>query len=216
MTHANPNSSIFHHPDVHAWRSRRAWVWFILVVILALTIDLASKSAAFNTLLDTPDLEARTASIKRALSEAGKDDSSKQVLHQLQLYRQGPMGIRITLSTNPGVVFGLRLPPAAVVGMTVATIAMIGGFFAFSHRRARWSHVAFGLILAGAIGNLYDRLFSVVALPGIAPIEHQVRDFLDFSAWGYPWIFNLADVWLVVGVAMIMLAQLTGKPKAAA
>ncbi len=212
MTHANPNSSLFHHRDLHAWRNRWAWVRFLLIVVVALAADLGTKSAAFHSLLASPHTQVRAEAIHQALADTGKDASPKQVLHQLQLHRDGPLGTRITLSTNPGVVFGLRLPRIAVLLMTIVTIAMIGAFFAFSHVRAGWSHVAFGLILAGAIGNLYDRLFAVVTVPGLEPIRYQVRDFLDFSAWGYPWVFNIADVWLVVGVAMIMLAQLTAKP----
>ncbi len=183
-----------------------------MIVVLALAADLATKSAAFNSLLASPHTEIRAKAIRQALADTGKDDSSKQVLHQLQLHRDGPLWTRITLSTNPGVVFGLRLPRVVVLLMTVVTIVMIGAFFAFSHARARWSHVAFGLILAGALGNLYDRLVAVVTVPGLEPIRYQVRDFLDFGKWGYPWVFNIADVWLVAGVAMIMIAQLTAKP----
>jgi len=61
------------------------------------------------------------------------------------------------------------------------------------------------LILAGALGNLYDRLFSEIAPLGMAPIERNVRDFMDLGDLYYPWIFNVADVLLVVGVALLCL-----------
>ncbi len=176
--------------------------------------DLVSKQVVFDTLLASPDTQARAEAIHRALVDSGKDAPPKQILHQLQLSRQGPLKTRITLSTNPGVVFGLRLPRLAVLAMTIVTMGLIGAFFAFSHVRAYWSQTAFGLILAGAIGNLYDRLFAVVTVPGMEPIRYQVRDFLDFSQWGYPWIFNIADVWLVAGVVMIMITQLTARSAA--
>ena len=69
-------------------------------------------------------------------------------------------------------------------------------------------HVALALILGGAIGNLYDRLFSSVALPGLAPIRRHVRDFIDCSDLHYDYIFNLADAWLVIGVVMVFLQWL--------
>ena len=34
----------------------------------------------------------------------------------------------------------------------------------------------------------------------------QVRDFLDLSDIGYPWVFNVADVLLVAGVGILMIA----------
>ena len=76
---------------------------------------------------------------------------------------------------------------------------------AFSPARARSMHVALALILAGAVGNLYDRLFGVVSIPGFEPIKYQVRDFVDCSGLHYPWIFNAADAYLVAGVAVIIL-----------
>ena len=76
-------------------------------------------------------------------------------------------------------------------------------------------HVALAMILGGALGNLYDRLFSRVEIPGTtATITRQVRDFIDLSEvrlklfshdLSYPWIFNLADVLLVAGVALLIV-----------
>ena len=77
------------------------------------------------------------------------------------------------------------------------------------------------LILAGALGNLYDRLLSRVALPGFPPIEREVRDFIDCSriplpfGFRYKWIFNVADVWLVLGVIVLMLYWLIVRPEPA-
>jgi lipoprotein signal peptidase len=84
-------------------------------------------------------------------------------------------------------------------------------WFATSHRKAWSVHLSTALILAGALGNLYDRLASRIALPGMEPILYNVRDFLDCSSiplpfgFRYVWVFNIADVWLVVGVGMMML-----------
>lgn len=53
--------------------------------------------------------------------------------------------------------------------------------------------IAFGLIMAGAAGNLYDRFFY-----------KGVRDFIDFYSINWP-IFNLADIYISCGVALIII-----------
>ena len=84
----------------------------------------------------------------------------------------------------------------------------------------------FRSILAGAMGNFYDRMIAAVRIPNLPePITLQVRDFLDFSevhvlGLNYPYIFNIADVWLVIGVGILLLHWLFagrgGKEKSAA
>jgi signal peptidase II len=54
--------------------------------------------------------------------------------------------------------------------------------------------VAVGLVMGGAIGNVIDRVrFGAVI------------DFLDFTEMYFPWVFNLADSAVTVGVALILL-----------
>ena len=119
----------------------------------------------------------------------------------------------------PTSAHGLVWPPWAVAGATLLTIVLVSYFFGTSPANGRWMHVALAMILAGAVGNLYDRLLATVHVPGIAqPIAGQVRDFLDFSeirvgGVNYPYIFNVADVLLVVGVAMLMLHWLLAARK---
>ncbi|MGS3184026.1 signal peptidase II [Aeromonas taiwanensis] len=59
----------------------------------------------------------------------------------------------------------------------------------------RWSGIAYSLIIGGALGNVFDRL-----------VLGHVVDFLDFY-WGrahWP-AFNLADSFIFIGAAMIVL-----------
>ena len=67
----------------------------------------------------------------------------------------------------------------------------------------RWNllpAIAFGLILAGALGNLYDRI-----------VYKAVRDFIDFYAINWP-IFNMADTYITIG-AFLIIILLFIKPK---
>lgn len=185
-----------------AVRSRSAVIAFALVTVLGLAADLVSKSVVFNALLDDPSIPERVEQISRRYGDSLRPE---QVLHQLSLQREVAAGIKLTLSTNPGVVFGLPMPRWLVATATVVTVALVVSFFATSNSKQRSIHIALGCILAGALGNLYDRLLAVVKLPGAENIRYQVRDFIDFSAWHYPWVFNVADVLLVVGVVLMAL-----------
>lgn len=70
-----------------------------------------------------------------------------------------------------------------------------------------WLTVATGLLLAGTIGNLYDRLGLHGWKDEKGPV-YAVRDFLDFVFFDgkFEWAtFNFADVYLVTGAIMLVL-----------
>ena len=53
--------------------------------------------------------------------------------------------------------------------------------------------VAVGLIMGGAVGNVIDRVrFGAVT------------DFLDFSRLWFPWVFNVADSAITIGVILLL------------
>ncbi len=64
--------------------------------------------------------------------------------------------------------------------------------------------VALGLIIGGALGNGIDRL-----------VHGAVADFFSFHAFGFYWyIFNLADVAIVAGVAVLLYDSILDKWRA--
>jgi lipoprotein signal peptidase len=199
--------STFAHPQA-ACRHAGAIVIFLAVMAVGLAGDLWSKHVAFRSLLSDPVVAQRAEALR---GEYGRGLQAEHALRLMGLHRPVFPGFRLTLSTNPGVVFGLPMPPAAVVAATMLTICLVGCFFATSRAGDWWVHLALAQILAGALGNFYDRILAAVAVPGfLAPITGQVRDFLDFSeiqvlGLRYPYIFNIADVLLVIGVAMLIL-----------
>lgn len=108
----------------------------------------------------------------------------------------------LTMVWNKGVSFGLlgadgMLGRFLLVGFSVAVaLALIAGLLSLGPFKVarRWQAIAFGLIIGGALGNAVDR-----ALYG------AVADFLNFSDMMFPWVFNIADVGINLGVAAILL-----------
>jgi len=91
---------------------------------------------------------------------------------------------------NPGIAFGLfGTRTALVIGVTAIAVGLMLWFFARSGKRHPVLPVALGLVLGGSIANLIDRV----------RLGH-VTDFLDLVAWP---AFNLADTFIVVGVAIL-------------
>jgi len=98
---------------------------------------------------------------------------------------------------NSGIAFGLfGSRTSLVIAVTAVAVGAMLLFFARSGRRHPVLPVALGLVLGGSIANLIDRI----------RLGH-VTDFLDFVAWP---AFNLADSFIVVGVAILFGALVLG------
>jgi signal peptidase II len=110
----------------------------------------------------------------------------------------GPL--RLTLVRNRGVSFGLLQGDGAWARWMLVTFQLaVVVFLAVWVRRARrpLSGLAVGLIMGGAMGNVVDRLrFG------------SVVDFLDVQRLFFPWVFNLADSAITVGVALLLAEHL--------
>jgi len=92
---------------------------------------------------------------------------------------------------NSGIAFGLfSSATAAVIVLTLIAITWMIGYFARSGARHPLLPVAVGLLIGGSISNLADRV----------RLGH-VTDFLDFRYWP---AFNLADSFIVIGVAVLL------------
>ena len=201
-----------------AIKNPHAVVLFLLVLSVGAAADLLSKHYVFESFLGNAQLPARIAEANfsppvttRAILQSQRTDDLFK--------RQVAPGVKFQVSTNPGIVFGARwLPGWVVIATTIITILAVCVYFAASRAKDYISHVGLALIVGGAIGNLYDRLFAVVDLgiAGIEPIRGEVRDFIDCSGLCWPYVFNVADAWLVIGVALLMIPWLRrpGKPSA--
>ena len=205
--------------QLHASSNPTAIILFAILCLGSLAGDLLSKHYTFKSMLADDQLPQRVENLRRMYKDRSlAEPTARQMLHLLEIQRDIMPGVKFSLSTNPGVVFGLPMPRLLVAGITVFTIGLVIYFFATAPSRAYWTHSALAMILGGAAGNLYDRIFSKVVLPGLAesPISYHVRDFIDCSGiplpfgFRYVWIFNLADVFLVVGVSILVVCWLFG------
>lgn len=104
-----------------------------------------------------------------------------------------------TIQRNPGAAFSI-FTKAPVVFTVVAFIISIGIVIYANRVHGTLQAVAFGLVLGGALGNLSDRL---VRSPG--PFRGHVVDFIDWRVWP---TFNVADVCVVSGAALLFIASM--------
>ncbi len=71
-----------------------------------------------------------------------------------------PSVLRLELSLNPGALFGFGASAGTVfIVASILALPFVVYIFAHSHRHQLLLHVALGMILGGAMGNLYDRAF---------------------------------------------------------
>jgi signal peptidase II len=131
-----------------------------------------------------------------------------------------PGHVGVQLSRNMGALFGMgqgKVWLFAVLGI-VAMFAIPIWLFVFRVARDAWLTVALGMIMAGVLGNLFDRLgLSGEQWPAVGSSEavHAVRDWVLWQAndrWRWP-NFNIADSMLVVGAGILLVhAALSPQP----
>jgi signal peptidase II len=160
------------------------------------TDGLAPVSVARRSLAAQPTHWAELALVVAAA--IGADQLTKHVVaSQLRLdegvHVLGPFSVRHV--ENPGIAFGLFASATSlVILLTVVAVAWMLAYFARSGARHPVLPVALGLVIGGSVSNLLDRV----------RLGHVI-DFLD-PRFGPA--FNLADSFIVVGVAILLVALL--------
>jgi len=103
-----------------------------------------------------------------------------------------PSVFHLTLVHNTGAAFGMMHGGNLILGLVAGVVA---GALALWHETVTQGHSgrewAVGLILGGALGNLFDRV-----------CRSGVVDFLDFRVWP---VFNVADSAICIGAGWMML-----------
>lgn len=135
-----------------------------------------------------------------AAAAIGADQLTKQLVTgtlalDQEVHVVGPFSIHHV--QNSGIAFGLFASATPLVTvLTALAVAWMLLFFARSGARHPILPTALGLLIGGSASNLVDRI----------RLGH-VTDFLDFRYWP---AFNLADSFIVVGVAILLLALAAG------
>lgn len=114
---------------------------------------------------------------------------------------------------NPGAVFGIGAGHRWLfVSVSVLALGFLTWLFASSRKQPVYQ-IILGMLLAGVLGNLYDRVMFA-----------HVRDMIRaLPRWPdlFPYVFNVADILLVTGVGMMLVHSvlhdfvLKGKPEGA-
>lgn len=123
------------------------------------------------------------------------------ILNVLDLMRRGSVEVlgplHLTMVWNRGVSFGLFRADEGLGRWALVVFSLVvAAILAVWARRAERPLVAagLGLIIGGAVGNAIDRIrFG------------SVVDFLDVSRLYFPWVFNVGDSAITVGVALLLL-----------
>jgi signal peptidase II len=90
----------------------------------------------------------------------------------------------------------------------LAIIVGTVGFARFTRSKDWSSHLAIGLILGGGLGNLYDRIIYACVRDFLHPLPGMKLPFGWTWPWGgsevWPYVSNIADAFLIVGVVMLV------------
>nr|WP_245788425.1 signal peptidase II [Amycolatopsis marina] len=115
--------------------------------------------------------------------------------------------VYLQLIRNPGAAFSMATGLTWLLALAAIAVVIAIIWLARRLRSVGWA-IGLGLVLAGALGNLADRIFRA---PG--PLQGHVVDFISvFAPNGDAWpIFNVADSAICVGAVLIVVLSLLGK-----
>ena len=176
-------------------RDAGSWAVLVVALVFAVVADLWTKHVAFERIAPAPvqvdraDVLALTPNLRDLIPP---HEPTVVIPHVLEF----------TLVLNPGAVFGLGAGMRWVF-VVFTLVAFVAGLWAF----AKWTtkgdvvaHVGLAFLIGGGIGNLYDRL-----------VFGCVRDFLHplpgvhIGSWEvWPYVSNVADALLLIGIAGLM------------
>jgi signal peptidase II len=181
------------------------WVVFLIVAVLSLIADQATKVWARESLptvrirggdavcIVPDDLVRAAAPARPGQAEDPRPACAGRAVPVVDGFWEW------RLSMNPGSAFGLfSSQNGARIGLSIVGIVAVFGML-WMLRKARPDqkilHWALALVTGGAIGNLVDRIYFGV-----------VTDFILWRYQTHEWpVFNVADIVLVVGVGLMFI-----------
>ena len=114
----------------------------------------------------------------------------------------------IQKAKNTGAAFGMlgkiEHSQLVLIPLSILTIVVLVFLIRANKKFSTMVKVPIGLIMGGALSNLYDRICF-----------GYVKDFIFFHYKRFSWpIFNLADVFICVGVVILIISTFKHHPKA--
>ena len=206
-THAHPRLTVFLG---RRNKSDDDGIGLVFLGILMSSDNSESPTAESVVLTDAPEVAVPANPVRLqgptaygiGLAVILADQLVKQwILYGLQLPALGSLKVfgplHLTMVWNQGVSFGLFRGEAEWVRWALAAFSLgVAAFLAVWARRVERPLLgaAIGLVMGGAIGNLIDRVrFGAVA------------DFIDVKALNFPWVFNIADSAITIGVVLLLI-----------
>lgn len=119
------------------------------------------------------------------------------VIHVMRVSPQKPIDVlppllRFRYGENRGINFGLLGDAVSVWALIAVALLICAGvlFWVVRHPQPRLAQASAGLLIGGALANVFDRL-----------IYGYVLDFLNMSCCGInnPFVFNVADIFIFAG-----------------
>ena len=113
--------------------------------------------------------------------------------------------LNFNLVWNNGIAFGLFSFNEQfyynIITLVIIIITFVILFFAI--KSAGVEKIGFSMIFGGSLGNIFDRLYYTA-----------VVDFIDLHINNIHWfIFNIADIFISIGVIMLIMTEFFGRKK---
>ena len=113
--------------------------------------------------------------------------------------------LNINLIWNEGIAFGLFSFDDTtfynILTILILVIILVIIFMIFKSKGLKKYSLL--IILGGALGNFFDRV-----------IYRAVPDFIDFHIGNFHWfIFNVSDIFITIGIVLMIIIEITSKPK---
>ena len=103
--------------------------------------------------------------------------------------------INLTYLDNRGAAFGILQDKRILFVILTLAIVLYLLYYFITNLKSNplVLNIAFSLIISGALGNFYDRLF-----------QGYVVDFIEFAFVDFP-VFNIADIFVTVGCGLLII-----------
>lgn len=106
-----------------------------------------------------------------------------------------PYLFNFKMTYNMGAAWGILAGKQVfLIVLTLVFLVIFIGYYVKEKQKTWLLNITFGFLIAGCLGNLYDRI-----------VFGYVRDFIQFDFWKTFPIFNFADVALCVGVVLFVI-----------